>query len=75
MEFTMEDVEKLTEKVMAGETEEIPFIESVDADAFLKYFTAMGIYIIGISKYMESINKRLEYIELALVDKAESASA
>jgi hypothetical protein len=75
MQFTMEDVKKLTEKVMAGDADEIPEIEPVDTDTFIRYFTAMGMYMVSISKYMETINKRLETIELDLLDKAESASA
>lgn len=76
MKFTVEEVEKLTVDIMKGAKEEIPEgIELTDEESFIRFFTAMAVYIIGISKAMESINKRLETIELTILEKGGIGSA
>jgi hypothetical protein len=69
MQFTIEEIEKLTDEILNGSKEEIPPIELADIRDFLKFFTAMGVYIIAISRLIETVNKRLENIELALMDE------
>lgn len=76
MEFSAEEIEKLAEELIAGTKNGIPDkIELLDSDAFLKFFVTMGVYIMGISKCMDSINKRLETIELNMLEKSGVGSA
>ena len=70
MKFTIEEIEKLTDEILNGSKEDIPSnIELADIRDFLRFFAAMGIYIVAISKLFELINKRLDNIELALLDE------
>ena len=72
----MEEIEKLTDEILSGSRDDIPAnIEFADIRDFLKFFTAMGIYIVGISRLFEIINKRIENIELALIDEKEIGKA
>jgi len=76
MKFTMEEIEKLSGDLTSGLTDEIPStIELDEIRDFLKFFVGIGVYVVSISKSLESINGRLRNIECALVDEKEIGKA